>query len=108
MVQLARDIGRARGLKLPADGFAAVRAVFDRLAQDYPKSDREMVEGYREAAFRLVAYARRTGLFEVPADYQLEVVETPEPLRASISGAAYYPAPPFKQQGVGRYYVTPT
>ena len=108
MVQLAREIGRARGLKLPADDFAAVRAVFDRLAQDYPKSDREMVEGYRAAAFRLVAYARRTGLFEVPADYQLEVVETPGPLRASVSGAAYYPAPPFKQQGVGRYYVSPT
>jgi uncharacterized protein (DUF885 family) len=44
----------------------------------------------------------------VPADYQLEVVETPEPLRASVSGAAYYPAPPFKRQGVGRYYVSPT
>ena len=63
---------------------------------------------YRDAAFRLVEYARKTGLFDVPADYKLEVVETPPPLRASIDGAAYYPAPPFKNTGVGRFYVTPT
>jgi len=34
------------------------------------------------------------------------VVETPEPLRVSFDGAAYYPAPPFKRSGVGRFYVT--
>jgi uncharacterized protein (DUF885 family) len=56
----------------------------------------------------LVDYARKTGVFDVPADYKLEVVETPPPLRASIDGAAYYPAPPFKTTGVGRFYVTPT
>jgi uncharacterized protein (DUF885 family) len=47
-------------------------------------------------------------LFDVPADYKLEVTETPPPLQASIDGAAYYPAPPFKNSGVGRFYVTPT
>ena len=51
---------------------------------------------------------RKTGIFDVPADYKLEVVETPPPLRASIDGAAYYPAPPFKNSGVGRFYVTTT
>ena len=25
-----------------------------------------------------------------------------------LNGAAYYPAPPFKTTGVGRFYVTPT
>jgi uncharacterized protein (DUF885 family) len=45
-------------------------------------------------------------LFDVPADYRLEVTETPPPLRASIDGAAYYPAPPFKATGVGRFYLT--
>ena len=44
----------------------------------------------------------------MPADYRLEVTVTPPPLRASIEGAAYYPAPPFKTSGVGRFYVTPT
>ena len=95
-------------MTLPADGAQAVRAVFDELCKDYPKTDAEMVEWYKQAGVRLVEYARKTGVFDVPADYKLDVVETPPPLRASIDGAAYYPAPPFKQSGVGRFYVTPT
>ncbi len=108
MIDLAKEIGGARKWTMPADGRAAVRAVFDQLSKDYPKSDTEMISWYRDAAFRVVDYARKTGLFDVPADYKLEVVETPAPLRASVDGAAYYPAPPFKNSGVGRYYVTPT
>jgi uncharacterized protein (DUF885 family) len=108
MIDLAREIGKTHGWALPAEGPAAVRAVFDELSKDYPKSDAEMVSWYRDAAFRLVDSARKTGIFDVPADYKLDVVETPGPLRASIDGAAYYPAPPFKTTGVGRFYVTPT
>jgi uncharacterized protein (DUF885 family) len=108
MIALAREIGAQRKWSLPAEGGAAVRAVFDRLSKDYPTSDSQMVAWYRLAAFRLVEFARKTGLFDVPADYKLDVVETPPPLQASIDGAAYYPAPPFKNSGVGRFYVTPT
>jgi uncharacterized protein (DUF885 family) len=108
MFDLARKIGEKRAITLPTEGPAAVRAVFDELSKDYPKSDAEMVQWYQDAAFRLVEYARKTGIFDVPADYKLEVVETPPPLRASIDGAAYYPAPPFKNSGVGRFYVTTT
>ncbi len=108
MVALARAIGKKRGLALPTEDFAAVRAIFEALGEDAPKSDAERLEGYRRAGQRSVEYARRTGLFEVPADYALDVVETPAPLRSSISGAAYYPAPPFKSHGVGRFYVSPT
>jgi uncharacterized protein (DUF885 family) len=108
MIELARKIGTTRNLTLPAEGPAAVRAVFDELSKDYPKSDAEMVQWYNDSAFKLVDYARKTGIFDVPDDYKLEVVETPPPLRASIDGAAYYPAPPFKNSGVGRFYVTTT
>ena len=106
MIDLARQIGQKRGMTLPADGPQAVQAVFEELGKDYPKTDAEMVDWYRESGVELVEYARKTGVFDVPADYKLEVVETPPPLRASIDGAAYYPAPPFKQSGVGRFYVT--
>jgi uncharacterized protein (DUF885 family) len=106
MVELARQIGQRRGMALPPDGPQAVQAVFEELAKDYPKTDAEMVNWYRESGVKLVDYARKTGVFDVPADYKLDVVETPPPLRASIDGAAYYPAPPFKQSGVGRFYVT--
>ena len=108
MVTLARTIAQRHGWRLPGEPRADVRAVFDQLSKDYPKSDVEMVGWYRDAATRLVEYSRKTGMFDVPADYRLEVTETPPPLQASIDGAAYYPAPPFKTTGTGRFYVTPT
>jgi len=55
-----------------------------------------------------VRFARDHDLFDIPADYKLDVTVTPPPLEASIDGAAYYPAPPFQSGGVGRFYVTPT
>jgi uncharacterized protein (DUF885 family) len=112
MIELASTIAKAHGWTIgrtpSGDGGQGVRTVFDELSKSYPKSDVEMISWYRDAAFRLVDYARRTGLFDVPADYKLDVTETPAPMRASIDGAAYYPAPPFKNTGVGRFYVTPT
>ncbi len=108
MFRLARRVGEKNGWRLPSDDPSAVRAVFDELSKDYPKSDAEMIEWYRQTCMRLVEYARRTGIFDVPADYRLDVFETPPPLRASVDGAVYYPAPPFKNAGVGRFYVTPT
>jgi uncharacterized protein (DUF885 family) len=55
-----------------------------------------------------VQFARDHRMFEIPRDYRLEVVVTPPVLWSSIDGAAYYPAPPFRTTGVGRFYVTPT
>jgi len=109
MIELARSIGQQHAAwKLPADGPSAVRTVFDQLSKDFPKSDEEMIDWYRQTAFRLVEYGRKTGMFDVPADYKLDVTVTPPPLEASVDGAAYYTAPPFKNNGVGRFYVTPT
>jgi len=108
MIALAQQIAAAHGWPAGADGEETVRTVFAQLSQNAPHNDAEMVEGYRKTGERLVAYARATGLFDVPADYRLEITVTPPPLRASIEGAAYYPAPPFKASGVGRFYVTPT
>src|SRR6202011_1255309 len=57
MIAVAREIGARHVWTLPQDGNEAVRYVFDQLGQDYPKSDAEMIEWYRDAAFRLVDYA---------------------------------------------------
>jgi len=108
MVGLARQIAIKRNLDLPANDRAAVRMVLDELSKDYPRSDAEMIRWYRDAAFKLVDFGRANGLFDIPEDYQLDVVETPLPLQASMDGASYYPAPPFKSAGVGRFYVAPT
>ena len=105
-----QDHGGQTPQDFEADGGKSmlVRNVFDELGKDYPKTDAEMIRWYEESAQRLVDYGRRSGMFDVPADYKLAVVETPPPLRASVDGAVYYPAPPFSQRGVGRFYVSPT
>jgi len=108
MITLAQQIAASHKWPAGGSGPETVRAVFAQLTQNAPHTDAEMMEGYRRTGERLVEYARRTGLFDVPADYRLDVTVTPPPLRASIEGAAYYPAPPFKKSGVGRFYVTPT
>ncbi|MGP8034719.1 MAG: DUF885 domain-containing protein [Steroidobacteraceae bacterium] len=108
MMALAREIAASHQWPAGGGGPAGVRVVLEQLQHNAPQSDAEMLEGYRSAGQRLVAYARATGLFEVPADYRLEVLATPAPLRASVPTGGYYPAPPFKRTGVGRFYITPT
>jgi len=111
MIDTARSIAEARHLtlswKTPDDARASTRRVLDLLSQDYPKSDGEMFQRYREKAQAMVAYAREKKMFELPAEYRLDIVETPEVLRDSVD-AAYYPAPPFKKSGIGRFYLSPT
>ncbi|HUO20319.1 MAG TPA: DUF885 domain-containing protein [Steroidobacteraceae bacterium] len=108
MIALARSIAAAHQWPAAGAGAAVVRAVLGELGRQAPQSDAEMLDGYRRAGVRLVDYARATHLFEVPADYRLEVLPTPPPLRASVPVGGYYPAPPFSHAGAGRFYITPT
>ena len=108
MVALAKEIAASHRWPIAADGHDAVAIAFDKMSADAPKTDDEMLRSYVEVGRKLVDYARRTGLFAVPDDYRLDVTVTPPPLRSGIDGAAYYPAPPFKATGVGRFYVSPT
>jgi len=111
MFEVAEEIARGAGLRLPfgtdAERRASVRAVLEHLSKDAPADDDELLRWYREAGERAVAYGREHDLFSIPATYRLDVVPTPPMLRSTID-AAYYPAPPFKQAGVGRFYLTPT
>ncbi len=102
MTALARQIALARGWS-----DASLPAVVAKLEDEIPKTDAEMLASYRDTCQRLVAYGRKTGMFDLPADYRLDVIYTPPPLRDSID-ASYYPAPQFKKGGVGQFYVTPT
>ncbi len=84
-----------------------IRKVMDFLSKDSPKNDDQLFKWYRDAGERAVAYGRERNLFDIPANYHLDVVPTPPVLQSTID-AAYYPAPPFKKTGVGRFYLTPT
>ncbi|HTE52015.1 MAG TPA: DUF885 domain-containing protein [Kofleriaceae bacterium] len=113
MARVADELAGKAGLRVrigsgsDAERRAGVRAVMDHLAKDAPRDDDELFAWYRSAAVRAVAYGREQRLFDVPADYRLDIVPTPAALRGT-SGASYYPAPPFKRSGVGRFYLTPT
>ncbi len=102
MAALAKRIAAARGFTDASTAF-----VVTKLEEETPKTDDEVLASYRAACERLVAYGRKAGLFDLPADYRLDVVFTPPPLRDTVD-AAYYPAPAFKPFGVGQFYVTPT
>jgi len=108
---VARDVATEGGLTLAwksdTERRASARAVTEYLAKESPRDDDQLFEWYREAGTRAVEWGRQQQLFDVPADYRLEVTPTPPVLRASID-ASYYPAPPFKKAGVGRFYLTPT
>lgn len=111
IVDVAREFSKTAKLNLPfgndLDNYASVKKVMDFLSKDSPKNDDQLFKWYRDAGARAVAYGREQNLFDIPATYRLDVVPTPPVLRSTID-AAYYPAPPFKKSGVGRFYLTPT
>ncbi|MFZ5624562.1 MAG: DUF885 domain-containing protein [Gemmatimonadota bacterium] len=108
---VARQVAEQEELHLPfgteAEQRASLRAVIDHLSLDAPKDDDELFRWYRETGARAVLYGRERELFDIPRNYRLDVLPTPPTLRSTID-AAYYPAPPFKKSGVGRFYLTPT
>ena len=110
MIALAREVARSHtsGRRL-ADGAGAVPpSSSSGQPRGTPQRTTRWCEGIARRRCGWCRTRAITGLFDVPADYKLDVTVTPPPLRGSIDGAAYYPAPPFKNSGVGRFYVTPT
>jgi uncharacterized protein (DUF885 family) len=109
--EVAEQVAREAGLTLPFgtrdEKNASVRAVMDHLGSDSPRDDDELLQWYVDAGRRAVDYGRQQQLFDIPQEYRLDVHPTPPVLRSTID-AAYYAAPPFKQSGVGRFYLTPT
>ncbi|HET7229117.1 MAG TPA: DUF885 domain-containing protein [Longimicrobium sp.] len=109
--EVAQRIAADANLNLPfgttEEKNASVRAVMGHLGKESPRNDDELLQWYIDAGRRAVQYGRERQLFDIPADYKLDVYPTPPVLRSTID-AAYYAAPPFKKTGVGRFYLTPT
>lgn len=111
LADVAKKFAAAAKLNLPFDTaaqqYAGIQAVMTFLSKDSPKDDDQLLRWYKESGERAVRFGRDNQLFDVPATYRLDVHPTPPVLRSTID-AAYYPAPPFKTTGVGRFYLTPT
>jgi uncharacterized protein (DUF885 family) len=108
---VAGEIAKGANLSLSfatdADKRNSARSVMEHLSKESPANDDQLFTWYREAGERAVAYGRDQQLFDIPAEYRLDVTPTPPVLRSTID-AAYYPAPPFRKAGIGRFYLTPT
>ena len=111
MFEVAADVAREASLDLPfttdAERRRSVRGVMDRLSKDAPANDDELFGWYRRGGRAGRGVRPRAPALRHPGHYRLDVVPTPPVLRSTID-AAYYPAPPFKRSGVGRFYLTPT
>ena len=111
MAEVAERLLRERGIAVPRgtaeDRAWSIRRVMDDLAAESPENDEQLFAWYRQTAQRAVAYGSEREMFDIPSDYEVEILPTPPVLRSTID-AAYYPAPPLKDTGVGRFYLTPT
>jgi len=100
--RLRREV--ARGIDPDADE----ATVIDRLKSDHPATFEEALEAYREVMHRARAFLVERGIVTVPDDERLDVIETPEYLRAVNPFAAYFPPPKFDPEPRGIYIVTPS
>ena len=97
------------GLDFSTDGQkrASTREIMRFLQKDAPANDAALLDLYRDTTSDAVDYGREHDLFEIPAEYKIDIIETPPVLQSSIS-AAYVPAPPYKKGAVGQFMVSPT
>ena len=78
------------------------------LKADHPKDDAELLAKYREVSGRARDFVVANGLFAIPADYSIDVIETPLGMRSHVGSAAYFPAPPLDPSKKGVFLVTPS
>ena len=78
------------------------------LRADHPKNDAELLAKYREVSERARDFVVKEGLFAIPNDYSINVIETPLGMRSHIGSAAYFPAPPLDASKKGVFLVTPS
>lgn len=111
LLSVAGEIARERALTArfgtPEEQGDTVSSIIAELGRDAARDDDERLQWHIDCGRRAIDYGREQDLFDIPADYRLEVVPTPPLLRGTME-AAYYPSAPLKPGGVGRFYLTPT
>lgn len=98
MEQLAKTIDPS--LDLPA--------LMAKLKLDHPADDAAMLDEYRRVSERARDFVVQNGIFNLPPNYMIKVIETPAGMRSSLATAAYFPAPPYEAGVKGVFLVTPT
>ncbi len=93
------------------DPSATLEEVIDRIKSDHPVDFKAALVGYRKAMAEAKQFVIDHGLASLPEGESLEVIETPEYMRAVLPFAAYYLPPRFGRDDgsmQGLYLVTPS
>lgn len=91
------------------DPSASVDEVMDRIKSDHPEHFGAALAGYRKAMADARQFVIDHDIASVPEGETLDVIETPEYMRAVLPFAAYYQPPKFGNATMqGLYLVTPS
>lgn len=99
---------RMETLAKQVDPSKTLAEVMADLRADHPKDDAELLSAYRAVSERARDFVVAHKIFAIPADYRIDVIETPAAFRSHIGSAAYFPAPPLQPDKKGVFLVTPS
>ena len=105
--QLFANLEARRSAGREIDPASDLPSVLERVKGNHPATFEAALDGYRLAMDRARAYLIERDLVTVPADEEIEVLETPEYLRAVMPFAAYFAPARFDADKRGIYIVTP-
>jgi uncharacterized protein (DUF885 family) len=105
--QLRTSLDARRAAARELDPDADLPTVIDRLKSDHPATFDQALDAYKDAMHRARAHIVEHGIVSVPDDEAIEVVPTPEYLRAVMPFAAYLSPARFDADQRGIYVVTP-
>jgi uncharacterized protein (DUF885 family) len=105
--QLAANLEARRAAGREIDPRADLPSLIERLKADHPATFEEALDGYRDAMDRARAHLVARDLATIPPDERIEVIATPEYLRAVMPFAAYFSPARFDADQRGIYIVTP-
>ena len=106
--KLAEERAARAAVAREIDPNASEAEVIARVKADHPATFADALTGYRDAMRRARGHLIEHDLVTVPPDERIEVIETPEYLRAVMPFAAYYSPAVFDPDPKGIYVVTPS
>ncbi|MBI4541984.1 MAG: DUF885 domain-containing protein [Gemmatimonadetes bacterium] len=111
LIDLGREVMRETEDSLAAlgrriDSTRSWQQLADSSKTLHPPRDSVRAAYARETA-RARDFIERRGLFALPADERLEMIDTPPNLRATYAYGGYDAPAPFASERVGRFFVTP-
>lgn len=108
-LELAEKItAKMEALAKQIDPTKTLPQLMAELKTDHPKDDAELLSTYVSVSDRARDFVVANRLFAIPADYKINVIETPPGMRSAIGSAAYFPAPPLDASKKGVFLVTPS